>query len=126
MPGDVQGSWCGKTNPGTPVVEVTVAVAVPPELGSQYRHEPGIDVHRRPRARAAPFDLADDLLPRGGEREVVGALGGLVGRLGADDPVDPEGSLPSFGPADQVPDVVLVDQAPRVDQPLAPLFGAPV
>src|SRR6266567_2705088 len=48
---------------------------------------------------------------------------GLVGWLGFKDPVYPEGSLPLFRAGDQVPDLVLVDQAPWVDQPFASHSG---
>lgn len=124
VPGDVQRGRCGEADPGTPVAGLAVGVAVPAELGSQGRHEPGLDEHGRPGACTPMLYLADDLLPRGSEREVVRALGGLAGRLGPDDPVDSEGSLPSLGPGEQVPDVVLIDQTPRVDQPFGQLSGA--
>src|SRR3981081_800632 len=48
VPGDVQRGWCGDAEPGTPVVELAVGLAVPPELGSQYRHEPGLDENGPP------------------------------------------------------------------------------
>jgi hypothetical protein len=50
-----------------------------------------------------------------------GPLGGLVGRLGRDHAVDAERAPPARRPGDEVPDVVLVDEAPRVDEPLAVL-----
>jgi hypothetical protein len=77
-----------------------------------------------PGARALLLHLADDTLPGGGEGEVARALGGVVGLLGDDDPVDAERALPAVGAGDEVPDLVLVDQAPRVDQALGPLAGA--
>lgn len=58
------------------------------------------------------------------EGEIVGAFGGLVGRFGRDDAVDAEGPLSLFGSGDQVPDVVLVNQALRVDEPLGLFPGA--
>ena len=123
LPGDVQRGRRGQADPRPSVVELAVGVAVPAELVAQDRHEPGLDEHGRPGARAPLLDLVDDLLPGVGQREVVGPLGGLVGDVGVDDPVDPEGALPAFGAGEQVPDVVLVDQAPRVDQPLRTAAG---
>ena len=49
--------------------------------------------------------------------------GGLAGWLGFGNPVYPEGSLPLFRARDQVPGLVLVDQAPWVDQPFASHSG---
>jgi hypothetical protein len=102
---------------------LAVRVAVQAELVAQHVDEPGLDQHGRPGAGPLALDLADDPLPRLREREVVRALGGQVGRLGGLDPVDPERPLAALGAGDQVPDVVLVDESPRVHQALCALLG---
>jgi hypothetical protein len=107
------------TRARTHAVGAAVDVTVAAEVVAQDRHVPVLDEHRRPRLDPLRLHHVDDLVPRGGEREIVGPLKGRLDRHGVLDPVDPEGALPPFGTGDQVPDVVLVDQAPRVDEPLA-------
>jgi hypothetical protein len=112
------------TRARTHAVGAAVYVTVAAEVVAQDRHVPVLDEHRRPRLGPLRLHHVDDLVPRGGEREIVGPLKGRLDRHGVLDPVDPEGALPPFGTGDEVPDVVLVDQAPRVDEPLAALAGA--
>src|SRR5258705_412118 len=50
VPGDVQRGRCAEADPGTPLVELAVGMTVPPELVSQYGHEPGLDEYGGPGA----------------------------------------------------------------------------
>ncbi len=52
-----------------------------------------------------------------------GRVGGLLGRLGGGDAVDAGTCAAPLGAGDEVPDLVLVDETPRVDQPLGALTG---
>ena len=95
-----------------------------PNWSRRIGHEPLLDEHGRPGARAPLLDLADDLLPRGGESEVVRARR-RTGRSARPAMIRSTRKVrcPRSVPGQQVPDVVLVDQAPRVDQPFGPLAG---
>ena len=109
-----------------PSASVAVGVAVPPELVAQDRHEPWRRSAPSPRcATGARSTSSTTSLPRRGQLEVVGPLGGL-GRstLGRRRSGRPGTCAARVGAGDQVPDVVLVDQAPRVDQPLGALAAA--
>ncbi len=64
---------------------------------------------------ATLFDLADDLLPSCGQIEIRWAVGSFIGDRGIDDAIDAEGAPTTVGARDEIPDGVLVDQAPRVD-----------
>jgi hypothetical protein len=88
-----------RRGPDPAVGELVVDLAVAPEVVPQDRHEPRLDDHGRPRRRTPLLDLADDLLPHGREGEAVGAVGRIVGRLGLDDAIDPEGALARSVPA---------------------------
>ena len=48
VPGDVQWGRCAEADPGTPVFEIALGLAMPPKLVSQYRHVPRLDEHCRP------------------------------------------------------------------------------
>ena len=117
-----QRGRCADPHPGAAVAG-SPTLAVPAELVAQHRHEPGLDrapsprsasAAARPRRRPGPT-------PRRASKSSGRSAGSSVTRLG--DPVDPERALAAVGAGDQVPDVVLVDQAPRVDEPLGALAG---
>jgi hypothetical protein len=93
------------------------------EVVTQHRDEAGRQQHGGRQQRAPALHLVDDLAPRAGELEFRGPLGGFVGDGGVHDAVGAERALPLLGARHEVPDVVLVDQAPRIDQSAAPVPG---
>src|ERR1700743_2157245 len=70
------GGRAAEADAGPAAGRVGVGVAVAAELFAQHGHEPGLDEHGGPGPGAALLHLADDLLPGGGQGEIVRAIGG--------------------------------------------------
>lgn len=88
------------------------------ELGPEARHQLRVDQHGRRDQRAPLFHLVDDPRPLLRQLEFGWPIGVQIRHDGLDNPVDPEGALPVLGSGHEVPDVVLVGQAPRIDESL--------
>lgn len=75
-----------------------------------------------PQPASSILHLLDHGRPHRSDFEIAGPLRDGIGDQHVVDPVDAERPLPPFGPGDEVPDVVLVDEAPRIHRPGRPLM----
>ena len=91
--------------------------AMAAEAVAQDRDQAGRSQDRGRHPGPGPLHLVDDVPPQGVEVGALGPGGRVAGDLDVRHAVDPEGPPAPVGARHQIPDVVLVDQAPRVDHP---------